>query len=142
MRCGIKVCDTISKPSSNLKTSMEESNQSSMQPFDAACFQAVGHRAKQNTHIIQTNPSILDFFTLYANLPHNFIKKKFKYLVKWCFDKSKSNYICSRLQISQISKIFLNSFTYTNIFWKNFIVHQDFYCKWDITSKILWLCQE
>lgn len=46
-----------------------------------------------------------DFSTLYTNLPHNLIKKKFEYLIKWCFDKSKSDYICSK-----VSQVFSKSF--------------------------------
>ena len=59
-------------------------------------------RAFENTfHTVDS----YDFSTLYTNLPHNLIKKKFEYLVKWCFDKSKSDYICSR-----VSKSFSKSF--------------------------------
>lgn len=37
-----------------------------------------------------------DFSTLYTTLPHNLIKQKFSYLIKWSFDKSGCDYIsCS-----------------------------------------------
>ena len=40
-------------------------------------------RAFENTfHSVDS----YDFSTLYTNLPHNLIKNKFEYLVKWCFD--------------------------------------------------------
>ena len=35
-----------------------------------------------------------DFSTLYTTLPHNLIKKKFLYLIKWSFEKSHCNFIC------------------------------------------------
>ena len=35
-----------------------------------------------------------DFSTLYTTLPHNLIKMKFNYLIKWAFKKSGCEYIC------------------------------------------------
>ena len=35
-----------------------------------------------------------DFSTLYTTLPHDLIKQKFSYLIKWCFEKSDHKYIC------------------------------------------------
>lgn len=64
-------------------------------------------RAFENTfHSVDS----YDFSTLYTNLPHNLIKNKFEYLVKWCFDKSKSDYICSKLS-NGFSKSFFSNET-------------------------------
>ena len=52
-----------------------------------------------------------DFSTLYTNLPHNLIKQKFEYLIKWCFDKSKSDYICSKVS-QAFSKSFFSNETH------------------------------
>ena len=35
-----------------------------------------------------------DFSTLYTTLPHNLIKEKLSYLIKWTFDKTGHTYIC------------------------------------------------
>ena len=43
-----------------------------------------------------TSISSYDFSTLYTSLPHDQIKKDLKKLIKWCFDREKSQFIATR----------------------------------------------
>ena len=50
-----------------------------------------------------------DFSTLYTALPHSLIKTKLSKLIKWCFDKSKCNYVCCN---EKSKKSFFSNITY------------------------------